>query len=218
MNSMAADALTFFRAWLSAPLQVASITPSGRALSSLMASEISATTGTVIELGPGTGVFTQALLRRGVSETNLILVEYGDRFADELRHRFPAATTIRMDATLLRKVELPESRPVGAVVSGLPLLSMPMRKVFAILDGAFSHLGSYGAFYQFTYGPRCPIPRPVLDRLGLKATYLGGTWANMPPAAVYRLRRRKPRNSHDGSTSTHLDTPSGRELPDRYQG
>lgn len=195
MSSKTADALLFFRAWLSAPLQVASVTPSGRALASLMTSEISAGTGTVIELGPGTGVFTEALLNRGVCQSDLILVEYGVDFARELTMRFPAATTLRMDAAQLRKFELQTSAPIGAVVSGLPLLSMPVRKVIAILEGAFSHLRHDGAFYQFTYGPRCPIPRPLLDRLGLKATFIGGTLANVPPAAVYRISRRRRRPS-----------------------
>lgn len=193
MTGKTADALLFFRAWLSAPLQVASVTPSGRALSSLITTEISADTGTVIELGPGTGVFTEALLDRGVAESNLVLVEYSTDFASQLSQRFPTARTIQMDAAKLRKVVFQASGQVGAVVSGLPLLSMPMRKVIAILEGAFSHLRQDGAFYQFTYGPRCPIPRPLLDRLGLKATFVGRTLANVPPAAVYRVSRRRPR-------------------------
>lgn len=197
MTNKASDALLFFRAWLSAPLRVASVTPSGRALSSLMTTEISADTGTVIELGPGTGVFTEALLNRGIAEENLVLVEYGSEFASQLSDRFPAAKTVQMDAAQLRKLPIHASAPVGAVVSGLPLLSMPLRKVHAILEGAFSHLRPGGAFYQFTYGPRCPIARPLLDRLGLKATYIGCTLANVPPAAVYRINRRRPRRSFE---------------------
>ncbi|WP_410001560.1 class I SAM-dependent methyltransferase [Rhizobium leguminosarum] len=202
MTGKATDALLFFRAWLSAPLQVGSVTPSGRALSSLMTSGISADTRTVIELGPGTGVFTDAMLKRGVAESNLILIEYNQRLAREPRLRFPAARTIQMDATQLRKVSLLPSAPVGAILSGLPLLSIPMRKVIAILDGAFSHLRQDGAFYQFTYGLRCPIPRPVLDRLRLRATYVGGTFANVPPAYVYRVSRRKPRARLIGISAT----------------
>jgi phospholipid N-methyltransferase len=158
-----------------------------------MTSEISAKTGTVIELGPGTGSFTIALLNRGVLEENLVLVESGSDFAAQLGLRFPKARMIQMDASHLRKLTLELQAPVGAVVSGLPLLSMPARKVLAILEGAFSYLGQNGAFYQFTYGPKCPISRPLLDRLGLKATYVGRTLANIPPAAVYRISRRTQR-------------------------
>lgn len=201
MTNRTADAFLFFRAWLSAPLRVASVTPSGRALSSLITAEISTQTGTVIELGPGTGVFTEALLRRGVAEENLVLVEYGAEFANQLSARFPGAKTVRMDAAHLRKLPLHPSAPVGAVVSGLPLLSMPLRKVLAILEGAFSHLRHGGAFYQFTYGPRCPIARPLLDRLGLRATYVGSTFANIPPAAVYRISRRRSRQGAPSDAS-----------------
>lgn len=193
MTSKTADAFLFFRAWVSSPLQVASITPSGRALSALITSEISAKTGTVIELGPGTGSFTIALLNRGVLEENLILVESGSDFAAQLGLRFPKARMIQMDASHLRKLTLELQAPVGAVVSGLPLLSMPARKVLATLEGAFSYLSQNGALYQFTYGPKCPISRPLLDRLGLKATYVGRTLANIPPAAVYRISRRTQR-------------------------
>ena len=46
-----------------------------------------------------------------------------------------------------------------------------------------------GCFYQFTYGPRCPVPRATLDRLDLVAERIGFAWLNIPPASVYRIRR-----------------------------
>lgn len=184
------DALGFFREWLKDPLRVAAVTPSGKALARLMTSEISRTTGPVIELGPGTGSFTQALIERGVRQEDLALIEFGEGFAETLRFRYPNALTLRMDAGHLRTVDLFYGTPVGATVSGLPLLSMAPRKVVAILKGAFGKMGREGAFYQFTYGPRCPVNRRLLDRLGLEAHRIGGTLANVPPAAVYRLRRR----------------------------
>lgn len=188
----ASDILPFFQAWLSAPLRVASITPSGQALADLITSEISATTGPVLELGVGTGVFTRALLARGVLESNLTLVENGPEFALLLDQRFPKARVLTMDAARLRRCDQLESTSLGAVVSGLPLLSMRPRKVISILAGVFTHLKPGGSFYQFTYGPRCPVPRPLLDRLDLKATRIGGTYCNLPPAAVYRISRRAP--------------------------
>ena len=191
MLNSSSETLQFFRAWLSEPFRVAAVTPSGRALAALIVSEISAETGPVLELGPGTGVFTRALLARGVAEENLALIEFGMEFAAKLSVDFPRARTMCKDAARLRDVELFDDGPVGAVISGLPLLSMAPRRVYSILEGAFAHLCATGAFYQFTYGPRCPVSRPLLDRLGLKATYLGGTFANVPPAAVYRIQRRR---------------------------
>ncbi|MBB4004777.1 MAG: phospholipid methyltransferase [Aurantimonas endophytica] len=182
-----AETLGFFRAWLKAPLRVAAVTPSGRALANLITCEIDRGTGPVIELGPGTGAFTRALLARGVRQEDLVLIESGAEFAENLHRRFPDARTLCMDAARLRRVHLFEGRLAGAVVSGLPLLSMPPRKVIGILSGAFGKMRPDGGFYQFTYGPRCPVPARLLDRLGLKAERIGGTLANLPPASVYRL-------------------------------
>lgn len=191
MLNRSSETLQFFRAWLSEPLRVAAVMPSGRALAALIVSEVSAETGPILELGPGTGVFTRALLARGVAEENLALIEFGSEFAAKLNADFPRAKTLCMDAARLHDVELFDDTPAGAVISGLPLLSMSPRTVYSILEGAFAHLRTDGTFYQFTYGPRCPVSRPLLDRLGLKASYLGGTFANVPPAAVYRIQRRK---------------------------
>jgi len=187
MTVLAMDSYHFFRAWMRNPLRVASITPSGKALSDLIVREIGPETGRVIELGPGTGVFTRALLRRGVAEDNIVLVENGPEFAALLRQRFPMATIVCTDAAKIARF-CPE--PVGAAISGLPLLSMRPEKVFAILAGTFARLGENAALYQFTYGLRCPVPRVVLDRLDLSAVRVGGTLRNIPPAFVYRISRK----------------------------
>ena len=188
-QARSSDNGAFLREWLSDPLRVASVLPSGRALAAMMTREIDASTGPVIELGPGTGVFTDALLARGVPEEKLILVEMGTNFVNLLRYRLPKATVLAMDATRLGRLELPGGELAGAVVSGLPVLAMPPRAVLQIFKGAFAHLREGGAFYQFTYGPRCPVKRPILDRLGLEAKRVGGAFINLPPASVYRITR-----------------------------
>jgi len=186
------DALLFLGAWILDPLRVAAIAPSGRALAELITREISDETGPVLELGPGTGTFTRAVLQRGVAEDQLTLVELGPDFARLLGKRFPAARILCLDAARLRHADLLQPASFGAVVSGLPLLSMSPRKTMAILRGAFGCLRPGGAFYQFTYGPACPVPREILDRLELKAARTGGAFRNIPPAAVYRISRQRP--------------------------
>ncbi len=187
-----ADLFRFFWSWTSDPLRVAAIAPSGESLARVMTREIGPSNGPVLELGAGTGVFTRALLAQGVRESDLTLVEYGSDFMRVLQVRFPQARVLWMDASQLGQHKLFPETNVGAVVSGLPLLSMSPRKVMSILNGAFGVMRPTGAFYQFTYGPRCPVPRPILDRLGLKAARVGGTVRNLPPAAVYRITRRQP--------------------------
>lgn len=191
MNSRCAssDAFVFFRAWSRKPLRVASVVPSGQSLSRLITQELDGNCGPVIELGPGTGVFTRAIIARGVAEQDLVLVEMGREFVGMLSRRFPCATLIEGDAAELGSFGI--RGPVGAVVSGLPLLSMTTSQVEAIMSGAFKHLVSDGSFYQFTYGPRCPVPRKILRLLGLEARLVGRALLNFPPASVYRISRKQ---------------------------
>ncbi|RJG46713.1 MULTISPECIES: phospholipid methyltransferase [unclassified Mesorhizobium] len=193
----ASDTLSFLMAWAAAPLRVASVTPSSPSLAALMTREINADTGQVLELGPGTGPFTRALLARGVKEENLTLIEAGSDFASMLRHRFPDARVFEMDAVGLRHLALFEGPVLGAAISGLPFLSIPPRKTQSILEGVFANLRPGGALYQFTYSWRCPIEQTMLDRLDLEATRIGHTFRNFPPAAVYRISRIETANRYD---------------------
>ncbi|TKV76163.1 VTT domain-containing protein [Rhizobium sp. AU243] len=187
------DTLPFFRAWLGDPLRIAALSPSSNSLADLITSEITIASSPVIELGVGTGAFTRALIKRGVPEDGLILIESNAEFSKLLGQRFPSAQILSMDAAQLGRIEMDVLCPAGAAVSGLPLLSMPPKEVIAILEATFDRLHPHGAFYQFTYSLRCPIARPILDRLGLKAVRIGGTLVNLPPASVYRITRRPPR-------------------------
>lgn len=181
---------SYFRAWLANPLKFGAVAPSGPALAALITSEISPDDAPILELGPGKGVFTRALLDRGVPESGLVLVEQRADFAELLQQEFPEARVAAMDADRLEALAAVfQDRKAGAVISGLPLLSMPLHKVNAILAGAFTHVRPDGAFYQFTYAPRSPVSRTTLRRLGLQAERIGGALLNIPPAAVYRITR-----------------------------
>jgi phospholipid N-methyltransferase len=186
------DTLLFLRSWLRNPTRIGAVAPSGRALAKLITSDHTLAERPVIELGPGTGAFTQALIARGVPEHRLALVEADPAFAAALKKRFPAARVLAMDATHLGDVAELFDEPVGAIVSGLPLLAMPADTVAAILKGAFHHVRPGGAMYQFTYLPRCPVPAQVMRQLHLEAHQIGCALANLPPAFVFRLTRVAP--------------------------
>jgi len=187
-----ADIALFLREWLRNPKSVAAIAPSGRALASLITREISLRTGPVIELGPGTGVFTEALLKRGVQSDNLTLIEYGSEFARVLQMRFPGVRVLWMNATQLGRHNLYDDASVGAIICGLGFLNMPEDTIAVILKGAFRYLRPDGAFFLFTYGPRCSVPDTLLEDLELEGTCVGKTFQNFPPASVYRIARRHP--------------------------
>lgn len=181
------------RAWLRDPRSVGALAPSGPALARLMTAHVDHAHGPVIELGPGTGVFTRALLERGLPGHRLVLVETDPVLASTLARRYPHARVLRMDAARLgRSSSLFGDERASAVISGLPLLSIPADKVEAIVEGVFERqLQQDGALYQFTYGLRCPVPRALRQRLGLEAERIGGAWLNLPPARVWRIRRRE---------------------------
>jgi phosphatidylethanolamine/phosphatidyl-N-methylethanolamine N-methyltransferase len=189
------ETFSFWRAWLRAPRRVGAVAPSGSSLARLMTRHVDHRHGPVIELGPGTGVFTRALLAGGLPMHRLALVEADAVFADALTQRYPQALVRRMDAA-----QLGDTPPLfgddraSAVISGLPLLSMPPGQVAAIVRGVFEQqLHANGALYQFTYGYRCPLPRRLLEQLDLEAVRVGSVLFNLPPATVYRIGRRQRR-------------------------
>ena len=184
-----ADIPPFFLAWLRNPRSIAAVAPSGARVAALMTQDIGSATGPVVELGPGTGAFTYSLLKRGVRERDLTLVEFSADFVQLLKSRFPQARVLKMDATRLGDFKLFDRAAVGAVVSGLGFRAMQPEQVTAILSGAFKYLRPNGAFYQITYGPRCPVPDSVLDHLSLNSAHIGRTVWNIPPASVYRICR-----------------------------
>lgn len=145
------DTAAFFKEWMNDPTRVGSLIPSSDRLSALITRHIDPAHGPVLELGPGTGVFTRMLIQRGIRQQDLTLIEFGYEFAVNLKERFPAAGVICEDADCLwhRRSELPLH---GAAISGLPLLSTPPRKVFRIVRGTFALLDPAASLYQFTYG------------------------------------------------------------------
>lgn len=182
------DHLLFLRTWISRPFQVAAVAPSSRRLANAITEEVPPDGRRVLELGPGTGAFTHALLRRGIPEGALTLVERDPVFAQLLRVRFPAAMLLECDAAAMPS----DQSGFSAAISGLPLLSMSRTQVERILAGTFERLADGAHLFQFTYGPRCPVPEPVLRGLNLTASFRRFVPINLPPASVYRISRFLP--------------------------
>ena len=142
--------------------------------------------GRVVEFGPGTGRFTEAILARGVAPQDLTLFELDEEFAAYLRQKFPGVTVHQLPAQEAAQLIEPG---ISAVISGLPLLSMPPDVREGIVGAAFDILGPRGRYVQFTYGPRPPLPPETITALGLGVSKGHKVWANLPPATVYRFRR-----------------------------
>ena len=191
------DGWTFFRQWLKNPLGTAAISPSSRQLARQMMSELPRSARRVIELGGGTGVFTQALLDHGVAPADLLVLELNEELHQHLQRHFPQVQVACADAVDLATVAdsrgFGPSSPADAVISGLGLLSMPRSTQQAILSAAFGTMQAQGRFVQFTYGPANPVAREVLEALELNARRSSFTWWNVPPATVYVYTRKTSR-------------------------
>jgi phosphatidylethanolamine/phosphatidyl-N-methylethanolamine N-methyltransferase len=182
------DEARFLRSWLERPLVTGAVTPSGRLLARTMASYVDPRVpGPVVELGPGTGPVTDALIRRGVAQDRLVLVEFNPNFCRLLKRRFPRATIVQGDAYDIREA-LGEvlSEPAAATVSSLPLFTKPMEKRLDLLETALSAMRPSAPFIQFTYAVVAPMPARSKT---YTATCSSRVWLNLPPARVWVYRR-----------------------------
>ncbi|MGD9542988.1 MAG: class I SAM-dependent methyltransferase [Methylocystis sp.] len=187
------DNARFIRQWIENPRLIGAVSPSGRALAKTMAGFVEPDRdGVIVELGPGTGPVTQALLARGVAPERLVLVEYESRFCHLLAERFPGVKIVQGDAYGLRAtLDGKISGNVATVVSSLPLLVRPERDRVELLNQAFELMGDEGLFIQFTYGlTKSPMP---MHAHGVHGAYVGKgsppIVLNIPPARVWRYRK-----------------------------
>ena len=184
--------LRFLRLWLQRPVSLGAVMPSSKSLAAAMAAEINPSApGAVVELGGGTGNITAALLESGIDPKDLVVIEQEAALCRVISTRFPGIRVICGDATRLRRL-LREAgiNRVKAVVSGLPLLSIPKKAERLIVAQAFSVLAEDGSFVQFTYGPRSPVSRSIASGLDIVGGRSHWVLDNLPPAAVWQYRRR----------------------------
>src|ERR1700689_199800 len=181
------DEVRFLRSWIERPLSIGAVTPSGKILARTMASYVDPdSSGPVVELGPGTGPGREALGRARVAPSRLVLVEFNPSFCRILKARYPEATLVQGDAYSLRRLmETLLIQPAAAVVSGLPLVTKPIRMRLRLVRDAFDLMLPGAPFVQFTYSVASPLPK----RLGgFSAGGPARVWMNIPPArgGVYR--------------------------------
>jgi phosphatidylethanolamine/phosphatidyl-N-methylethanolamine N-methyltransferase len=182
------DEVRFLRSWIEKPLHMGAVMPSSKLLARTMAQYVDVDSkGPVIELGPGTGAITNALLEHGVDQKRLVLVEYNPGFCALLRDRYPQAKVVQGDAYALRASlgDLLDA-PASAVISGLPLVTKPMLTRLKLIRDAFLALAPGAPFVQFTYSVAPPIPKSLP---GVSTEASERIWMNLPPARVWVYRK-----------------------------
>src|SRR6202167_6309180 len=134
------------------------------------------------------GAVTEALVRAGVAPSRLVLVEFNPSFCRILKARYPEATLVQGDAYSLRRLlETLLIQPAAAVVSGLPLVTKPIRMRLRLLRDPFDLMLPGAPFVQFTYSVASPLPRRFG---GFSVEASERVWMNIPPARVWVYRRR----------------------------
>ncbi len=181
------DEVRFLSTWLQSPIKTGALSPSSPALAKAMAAEIDPSVpGPVVEIGPGTGPVTEAILARGIAPQRLVLVEFNREFCALLRKRFPGVTVIEGDGyALADTLGDTAGQPLAAVISSLPLMTRPMPVRLRTLVAALRLLRRGAPFVQFTYAMTAPIP-PRPSRFTITAS--PRIWMNLPPARVWVYR------------------------------
>ena len=184
------DTTLFLQEWLGNPRRTGSVVPSSRRLAAAMARWLpSDPESFVLELGPGTGIVTEALIQRGLREDKLVAIENNPKMAHLLRERFPRAHVITGDAWHLDDLLHNHRRPiesVGAVISSLPLLNFSVEKAEALAQKIRAVLEPQGNWVQFTYRIHKLRPRGA-SSFRLHASKI--VWLNLPPARVSVFRK-----------------------------
>ena len=181
------DNLRFLRALIARPKNIGAVAPSSQALGRAIARQIDpARPGPILELGPGTGVITAAILNHGIAPERLTLIEFDPEFAAAIAARFQGIHVIQGDAFELDRTLGARQRELFAgIVSGIPLLNFSMPRRRAYLEALAERLAPGAPLVQFSYGMHAPVVPPE----GHSVTCAALVWANIPPARVWVYRR-----------------------------
>lgn len=182
------DEVRFFRGWVDRPKAVGSIIPTSAVTARRMASVVDPQSGLpVLEIGPGTGVITRAILARGIEPKNLYAVEYAPEFVQHLRRLFPGVNVTEGDAfDLDRALGAATPAVFDCVISGIPLLNFPVPRRVAYLEALLDRIPAGRPVMQLTYGPKSPIPPGLGD---YAVEHFDFVIRNIPPTQLWVYRR-----------------------------
>ena len=180
--------LHFLKQWVRNPRELGSITPSSRFLTRELLNQIDfGRARHIVELGPGTGVFTGAILEQLHSDGRLLAIDTNAAFVEHLRREYPdpRLTVVEASAERLDELVAEAGWPgVDAVVSGIPYSLLPRPLTRTILQSAKRALGEGGLMVGYQYSK---MLRPhLLDVFG--NVHYRSVLLNLPPAFVYCSR------------------------------
>lgn len=148
----------------------------------------------MVELGAGTGVVTEQILRRSPQDARLISLELDSHLATQAQMRCPQAQVHNADALDLQAIlDAAGLSGCDSVVSCIPWANMEASSQSAILDVVELVLAPGGYLATFAYVHSKWMPRARLFYRQLQARYgrveiSEVIWGNLPPAVIYRVR------------------------------
>jgi phosphatidylethanolamine/phosphatidyl-N-methylethanolamine N-methyltransferase len=182
------DEIVFLKGMIASPDTVGSIIPTSRVTANCMASQIDLSSDLpVLELGPGTGVITKAILRHGVAAKDLYCVEYSDEFTRRLRVMLPDINIINGDAFALSDVlgDMANSQ-FDTIITSMPLLNFPMTARKQLINDLLDRVPLGRPIILFSYGATAPVPA---DEGNYDVTSIKWILRNVPPARIWSYRR-----------------------------
>lgn len=182
------EELRFFRGWIDKPKAVGSIVPTSGVTARKMASIVRPERDDmVLELGPGTGVITRAILEKGIKPENLVSVEYSADFVERLKRDMPGVNFVHGDAFELEAVLAPwKDRRFDSVISAIPMLNFPVSARVSLLESMLDLLPAGRPVVQITYGAVSPIPA---GRGSYSVERFDFIVRNIPPAHLWLYKR-----------------------------
>jgi phosphatidylethanolamine/phosphatidyl-N-methylethanolamine N-methyltransferase len=182
------EEIRFFKGWRSNMKAVGSIVPTSGITARRMASVVNPHSGLpVLELGPGTGVITKAILQKGVQPENLVSIEFSTDFYQHLVKTYPNVDFINGDAFDLDKtLGTRRDQQFDSVVSAVPLLNFPMHMRVSLIDDLLSRIPVGRPVIQISYGPLSPVVA-MPDRYQI--SHYDFVVRNIPPAQLWVYRK-----------------------------
>jgi phospholipid N-methyltransferase len=186
----------FIRQFISNPITTGAIAPSSSFLARAMVEGLDLPNAeAVLEYGPGTGVFTDYILRELNPAAKFAAIELNAHFAAVFRMRHPDAALFEDSVENVRRIcDSAGIESVDCIVSGLPWAVFPESMQRRFLDEMMRVLKRNGRFVTFAYVHGLLLP-PARRFAELLNEYFEGVsrssvvWLNVPPAFVYRCRR-----------------------------
>ncbi|MGI2032850.1 phospholipid N-methyltransferase PmtA [Rhizobium panacihumi] len=182
------EEIRFFKGWMDGPKSVGAICPTSSVTAKRMASVINPSSGLpVLELGPGTGVITKAILERGIAPENLVSIEFSTDFYQSLIKTYEGVHFINGDAFDLDKTLGDKNSVIfDSVISAIPLLSFPMERRIALIEDLLNRMPVGRPVIQITYGPVSPV---IAKPSSYKIKHYDFVVRNIPPAQLWVYTR-----------------------------